>query len=256
MVDGVVKYESKTVTVIRGTEARSVSKWEKQGWEFVSQSEQPLLRTKLKFRRAKAKPPWRLLAGVAGILVALGISITVMSLIENDSGTTANPVAPSNSTEALATPQPTESPAEPYVYDGPKYEIVAVDEDQSPATLVQYWIYSTALDESADTSRAQVKTILSDVARSQGSKLFLAEVVNDREIALAESPSTYQAFIDTHGLDYAQSTIPEKEREGWIASYAGGFDYDTGESSESAFEIVWWPSAAAEVETWQPEAAD
>lgn len=40
MAEDDVHYEIKTVTTVRGTEARSKAKWEKESWELVSQSEQ------------------------------------------------------------------------------------------------------------------------------------------------------------------------------------------------------------------------
>jgi hypothetical protein len=56
MPDGEIRYETMTITTVRGLEARSINKWEKEGWELVSQQEQPMLRTSLTFRRVKPKP--------------------------------------------------------------------------------------------------------------------------------------------------------------------------------------------------------
>src|SRR5690554_3011358 len=81
MADDDVQYEIKTVTTVRGIEARSIAKWEKERWELVSQSELPLLRTKLTFRRVKAKPPWLVLGVAGGLFVVVGILATVMTLI-------------------------------------------------------------------------------------------------------------------------------------------------------------------------------
>ena len=47
MADDDVQYESKDVRAIRGTEARTIAKWQKDGWELVTQSQGPLLQTKL-----------------------------------------------------------------------------------------------------------------------------------------------------------------------------------------------------------------
>lgn len=109
MADDDVHYEIKTVTTVRGTEARSKAKWEKERWEFVSQSEQPLLRTKLTFRRVKPKPPWLLLGTGVGVLVAIGIIVTVMSLITgggNDDS--AQPTARPPTSAAAPSAQPSE----------------------------------------------------------------------------------------------------------------------------------------------------
>lgn len=254
MADDVVRYEIKTVTTVRGTEARSIAKWEKERWELVTRTELPFLRTQLTFRRPKAKPPWVVLGIVGGVFV---VGITILIVIGVTSGA-RDEIAGPTATEAVGTTvpsaAPSEEPAETYTYAGPQYEIIAVDEDQSAAELNQYWVYTSALDTSTDGYKDQVKLIIADIAQIEGTDLFLAEVVNDREIALAESPSTFTAFIAEHGEDYAVNTIPQKEGAGWVASYSGGFDYGTGEPSNTAFEIVWWPATTAESETWAPTA--
>lgn len=251
MADDDIQYEIKTVTTVRGTEARSRSKWEKERWEFVSQSDLPLLRTQLTFRRPKPKPPW-LVLGVAGGVVVVGfVILVVMSLITGGDNDTATPTQ--TTTAAAPGARPSEEPAETYTYEGPQYEIVSVDEDQSAAELNQYWVYTSELNTSTEAYKDQVKMIIADIAHAEGTDLYFVEVVKDREIALAESPSTYESFIEEHGVDYAVNTIPQKEGAGWVASFAGGFDYDAGEPSESAFEIVWWPAGTPESETWKPE---
>ncbi|WP_185972348.1 DUF4839 domain-containing protein [Georgenia yuyongxinii] len=70
------KYELKTVRTIRGTEARVTAKWEKAGWELVTQS-QGKLQTEIKFRRAKPRTPWRLLAVLGGVLLLLAVIIFI-----------------------------------------------------------------------------------------------------------------------------------------------------------------------------------
>lgn len=158
---------------------------------------------------------------------------------------------------------PTEEPeeleteaAEAYVYTGPPYEVVVVDDDITAANLKQYWIYTSALDTSTAAYKDQVKAIVTDIAHKEGTEKVLVEVVTDKEIAEAEAFSTMQSFAEEHGLDYFQQTIPQKEESGWVASYAGGFDYDTGEPSdaEDAFQVTWMiASDNPEFEQWKPE---
>ena len=107
------------------------------------------------------------------------------------------------------------------------------------------------------TRRTRTRTGQSDhcgYRHIEGTDKFFAEVVTDKEIALAESPSTYEAFVVEYGEDYAVHTIPEKEKTAWVASYTGGFDWNAAAASDSAFEILWWPYAAQDIETWKPEA--
>jgi hypothetical protein len=114
MANNDVQYEIKTVTTVRGTEARSKAKWEKERWEFVSQSEQPLLRTKLTFRRVKPKPPWLLLGAGVGVLGIIGMIVTVMSLITGGGDDSAQPTARPTTTAAVPSAQPSdESTPEP-----------------------------------------------------------------------------------------------------------------------------------------------
>ena len=90
MADDDVRYELKTVQAIRGTEARSIAKWEKAGWELVDQN-QGTLRTALHFRRSKPKVPWVLIAVAAGVVLLLAIGVSVVSALQGGDDTAAKP---------------------------------------------------------------------------------------------------------------------------------------------------------------------
>lgn len=111
MADVEVKYENKTVTTIRGIEARSIAKWEKEGWEFVSQTPTKLLRTTLTFRRPKKRiPKWAWMAGAAAAAV-LGIIVT-LGAIQADSHATKRASASSTiSVTPSVEPSPTSTAA-------------------------------------------------------------------------------------------------------------------------------------------------
>lgn len=66
-----VKYETKSVKAVRGLEARTRAKLERDGWEFVSQ-QQGTLGSELTFRRPKPQTPWKLI-GTGGVLFALAV---------------------------------------------------------------------------------------------------------------------------------------------------------------------------------------
>jgi hypothetical protein len=158
----------------------------------------------------------------------------------------------SEPTEDAAVP---ESPkAEPYTYEGPQYEVVIVDKVPAAGGLNQYWVFTKpGFDFSSAAYKDKVKLIFGDIAHKQGTAEFLAEVVTNKQIAQAEAISTSLAFSDEHGFDYAINTIPKLEVKGWVASYTGGFDYDTGKKSDNAFEVIWRPYATSEIEDWQPD---
>lgn len=85
------KYEYKTVQTLRGTEGRTTVKWQKDGWEYVDQS-QGRLRTTINLRRPKPKTPWHKIA-IGGAVVALLIAFAgIMSALETkDNKAAANP---------------------------------------------------------------------------------------------------------------------------------------------------------------------
>ena len=266
MADDDKQYEFKEVRAIRGTEARTIKKWQESGWELVTQNPGPLLQSKLTFRRPKPKVPWRLMAVLGGAAILFAI---VGSIAGANQGGGEAPQASAPTSEAavvqsqqpseepVTEPKPSEPEAEKYAYQGPLYETVAVDRNQGPAKLNQHWVYTTKFDYATDGYKDQIKMIIADIAHAEGTDKFLVEVVTDKEIAQAESPSTAKSFIEEHGTDYFLHTIPQKEKTAWVASYAGGFDPDTGEASDSAtaFEVIWFIAADAEIEKWKPEAA-
>lgn len=266
MVDDDLQYEFKEVRAIRGTEGRATRKWQESGWELVTQEPGRLLQSNLTFRRPKPKTPWRLMAVLGGAVLLLAVVGSIVGAIQGGGGAPAASTPPTESAvvqsqqpsaEPIAEPKVTVPVAEKYAYQGPPYEIITVDKNQSAAKLIQYWVYTSKLDYSTDAYKDQIKLIIAEIARAKGTDKLLVEVVTDREIAQAESPSTYNSFVQEHGLDYAQKTIPQKEKTEWVASYTGGFDSDSGKASDSAkaFEVVWFIAADAEIEKWRPEAA-
>ena len=146
-----------------------------------------------------------------------------------------------------------EADADTYTYIGPKYEVVAVDENVSAAQLKQHWVYLENLDNSTDAYKAQVKLIISDIAHAEGTEKLIVQVVTDKEIIQAESVATIASFMDEHGGDYFRDVVAPKEKTGWVAWYTGGFDYDMGEPSDDTFAIDWWvASDNPETENWAP----
>ena len=68
-----VRYEFKSVKAVRGTERRSITTWQQQGWELVNQ-DGAALHTTLKLRKVKPPLPIRQLV-VGGVAVAVLLSI-------------------------------------------------------------------------------------------------------------------------------------------------------------------------------------
>lgn len=104
-----VQYEFKTVQAIRGTEARSIAKWQKAGWEFVDQN-QGTLRTTLNFRRPRPKVSWALVAGAVGVVLLLATVGGIASALQGGDDKDAKPtMSPSDST-VVASEKPSETP--------------------------------------------------------------------------------------------------------------------------------------------------
>ncbi|WP_116450200.1 hypothetical protein [Blastococcus litoris] len=287
-----VQYEFTTARALRGLEARTIAKWARDGWELHTR-DVGTVRTELTFRRVKPKNPWQQFvafvaahwsafgrltsttqqfalaaAGALVVLVLVGAVVTAGVL---GSGSTQAAAAPTESapseqpaadtageTPFVAPPTAVAAP-EAYSYAGPQYEIVVVDEDVTNAGLTRYWVLTAPFDYSTDDYKNQIRLIVEDLARQNGTADLLVDVVTDPEIAEAEAFSTMQAFIDEHGDDYFLTTIPEKEEEHWIASYTGGFDPDTAQASSAAdaYEMIWWnPFASETLEQWKPTLAD
>lgn len=282
-----VQYEFTSARALRGTETRTIAKWERDGWELHTRTP-GTVRTELTFRRVKPKNPWQkcvallaahwpafgrltattqqfALAAVGGLVTLVLVGAVVAAGVLG--GGTAQPAAspteavPSEqASEATPSAQPSEAPPpaeaapEAYTYSGPQYEVVVVDQNVGPAALDQYWVLTSPLAYSTDDYKNQIKLIVEDVARQAGTDAMIVNVVTDREVAEAEAFSTYEQFVAEHGEDYAINTIPVMEREHWVASYTGGFDFDAGEASESAeaFEVIWRPFATQEIEQWKP----
>lgn len=288
-----VKYQVLTVKVIRGREAGARTKHESEGWEFVSQTP-GTLRSELTFRKPQPKAlgayvaqgyaafrrlepttQKRVLTGVGGVVGLLVLWGTVSAAIGGDEeAPAASESAPTQTEKPEETTEPTGEPAEeateepaeepeasetpavePYSYEGPEYEVVVIDNKVGPAKLSQFWaLASPEFDFSKDGYKEQVRLIIEDIAHEQGTANFMMQVVTDREIAEAEALSTQKAFIAEHGDAYFINTIPKLEVKGWVASYTGGFDYNTGKASDApeAFEVIWRPYATSEIENWQP----
>ncbi len=109
--DDDVQYEFTSVRAIRGMEARTIAKWQMDGWELETQNQGPL-RTELTFRRVKPKAPWRLWALAAAVMVL----VVIVGVVTERQGGGSTPEPSASPTEAAVVPsgKPSEdSPQEP-----------------------------------------------------------------------------------------------------------------------------------------------
>lgn len=100
VADNEVQYEFKTVKAVRGTEARTVTKSENEGWELVSQ-DKGTLRTEMTFRRPKRRTSWRLTGVGGGVFALLIVVVIIIGVIQEGNGdAVADPVASPPQTES------------------------------------------------------------------------------------------------------------------------------------------------------------
>ncbi|MBT2273218.1 DUF4839 domain-containing protein [Rhodococcus qingshengii] len=128
------QYEVTEIKAIRGTEAKTITSKQQEGWELVAQ-QQGHLRTTITFRRPNPKTPWRLWGGLgaAGVIVLAGI-ITIGALQEDASDASTTEAVAASSAEQPSpqlAPEPVAEPAAPE-----KTEILTIDNNQDLARIL------------------------------------------------------------------------------------------------------------------------
>lgn len=99
MTDNSKTFETKTVRAVRGLEGRTISKWEREGWELVSQTPGKL-QTELLFRRPKPKSRallYGIVGGSAAVVLAIVIGIGVATEGDSQERTSASETTTSTS---------------------------------------------------------------------------------------------------------------------------------------------------------------
>lgn len=135
MADDDIRYELKTVRTIRGTEARTTAKWQKDGWELLTQS-QGRLQTQITFRRPKAKLPLRLLAVSGGVVLLIIVFAVIMGAIQGAGGSSEPTTSPTQDAVTQSAP-PTEEPTdEPTPSEPAKEEVLTVKNNKDLAALL------------------------------------------------------------------------------------------------------------------------
>lgn len=105
-----------TQPTVRGLEARTIAKLEKEGWEYVSQ-EQGTVRSELTFRRPKPATPWKLIGAGGGLLALLVVGSLIIGAVgggdsSNNSAEAPRSPAPSQIAETEARTAPAEATAQ------------------------------------------------------------------------------------------------------------------------------------------------
>lgn len=105
MADGQPQYEIKVVQAIRGTEARTIAKWQKDGWEITGQVP-GTLRTEISMHRPKPNLHVRTLTIAGGVAAVLGLALVLLNVLGGDD----EPTPAAETPVAAATAEETSAP--------------------------------------------------------------------------------------------------------------------------------------------------
>lgn len=102
-------YEIRSIHAVRGMEARTVKKWEDDGWELVSQTP-GTLRTEITFRRPKPKSRRLLWIIGGGVFVAVLATVITIGVISERNAVPVAPESPASTATPTAEPSKASSP--------------------------------------------------------------------------------------------------------------------------------------------------
>lgn len=164
------------------------------------------------------------------------------------------PINDDQETKVVVDKPKEDSKTDTYVYTGQQYEIV--DSYETGIGLTQFWIYTSKFDLSTEDYKIKVKEIITDLVKKSMTTDIVVEIVTDKEIIYFESNNTITEYMNKYGDKYYRDTVVPKEKEGYVASYTGGYDSDASKlsTSDSAYVIIWLiASDEPEFEYWKPE---
>ncbi|QDG66578.1 hypothetical protein NIBR502772_10460 [Pseudarthrobacter sp. NIBRBAC000502772] len=201
-----VKYETRSVKTVRGLEARTRAKLEKEGWEFVSQ-EQGTVRSELTFRRPKPETPWKLVGAGGGLLALLFVGSLIASAFGG--GGSSN-----SSAEALPSPTPslvveTQAQTAPTEATVPAEATTPSAEPPTPAPVVtaiepQAKVEDTTCNIDENFGKCLYgQTAIYEDSRRSGDKVLL-------EITVQEP----QEFEPGKDADFASTTLGGTQEKG------------------------------------------
>lgn len=137
MTDEGITYETKSLRAIRGMEARTVAKWENEGWEVVSQKTGSL-RTEIVIRRPKSKSHMLLYALGAGTLAIVLAAVIIVGAISDQNAPAAEigATASAGADEASSSKQGPSEAIEPSESAQLESDVVTAENNPAFASLV------------------------------------------------------------------------------------------------------------------------
>lgn len=193
-----VKYETRSVKTVRGLEARTRAKLEKEGWEFVSH-EQGTVRSELTFRRPKPETPWKLIGAGGGLLALLIVGSLIASAFGGEDSS-------NSSAEALPSPTPS-LVVETEAQTAPPEATTPSTEPPTPAPVVTAITVDELLDKINSAQMGGIQN--GDQFRVTG-ELFMSD------LWMTGASGEYTVLLKAKGgADDLMVFVDESDASGW-----------------------------------------
>lgn len=215
-----VVYETRSVKTVRGMEARTRAKLERDGWEFVSQTH-GTVRSELTFRRPKPKTPWKAIAIGGGALVVVLASIITINALRTNGVSPSGDAATSPSTapsQPATSGEPTDPSAPSAAPSSPTVTNITVDE-----LLDKLNSPSTSGINVGDQFRITGELFMSDLwmtgasgeysvmLKAQGGAQDLPVFVNEADAAEWQDGTKVEMVVEM-----VEVTIDGETTDGWL----------------------------------------
>ncbi|RAX44902.1 hypothetical protein DQ354_12365 [Arthrobacter sp. AQ5-06] len=228
-----MKYETRSVKTVRGLEARTRAKLEKEGWEFVSQ-EQGTVRSELTFRRPKPETPWKLIGAGGGLLALLVVGSLIASAFGGEGSSNSSTEALPSSTPSLV--------VETEAQTAPPEATTPSAEPSSPAPVVTAITVNELLDKINSAQMGGIQN--GDQFRLTG-ELFMSDLWT------TGASGEYYVLLKAQGGDQDLSVfVDESDTAGWRDGTKVQMVVEAGEATMNGETTDGWLRALS-VETIQ-----
>ncbi|RYJ07674.1 MAG: hypothetical protein EON52_00005 [Actinomycetales bacterium] len=192
-----VRYRFKDVTAVKGMESRTIAKWEKAGWEFVERHPGAMLRSQLRFRRAR--PTWfagldsneRATVLTLAVLLVIGVVAVGGAAVFGGSGggdeSRASPET--NTTPTMTAPASPEAPPSASIAPAAPEEVVSFVEgfvEERVAADVAIARAVSAVEVDGRTLRVTFDSARTGLSREQFDSINPFNNPNDETESLAD----------------------------------------------------------------------
>lgn len=173
---------------------------------------------------------------ITGAILGFGLFVSVIGQATNNN-------LPNTPPPSTSQPDSTNQ-AQPTAISVPKYEIKETKDSVGVTELDEYYVLTDPVNLENDSFKQSIKAIFTDIATKRKTVNFMAKVYTDLNILNNEAHG--QPLSDNIEENVRKAKESAKIRETTLlASYTGGFNYDTlkPSSEEVAYNILWFGAA-------------